>query len=437
MNLRRWLLIVGIILWFSLTAFVTWAQSPVTATAPLKSIRVEGLQHLSESQVVSMSGLSTGSAAGKSELQSAADRLLQTGLFANVNYSFQERNDGLYLTFKLAEAPRIPAYFDNLPWFSDTELADGIRKVLPFYDGSLPEAGAAVEQASAAVNDLLAAHGTHIAVEHQLIPNPLGEGSVMEFRIADSAPLIAKIEFGDSALASSKVIQQHLAEIEGKAYSRMAIDVFLAEQVKPIYLQQGMLRVKLGPPEVRLSGNPNQKLPDRLEVFVPIAAGPVYRWKNVQFSGNNLLSVFTLTNAIGLKTGQVADGQAIEAAWTRAEDEYARQGYLDAKVEPSADFDEQAHTVSYRVVIQEGRQYKFGKLVLTGISPAAERRLRAAWPNLANEPFDKLKYEEILAKLQLHREQIFIDLPVHYDTLGHWLDKNAETGIVDALIDFK
>jgi len=157
----------------------------------------------------------------------------------------------------------------------------------------------------------------------------------------------------------------------------------------------------------------------------------------VQFSGNNLLSVFTLTNAIGLKTGQVADGQAIEAAWTRAEDEYARQGYLDAKVEPSADFDEQAHTVSYRVVIQEGRRYKFGKLVLTGISPAAERRLRAAWPNLANEPFDKLKYEEILAKLQLHREQIFIDLPVHYDTLGHWLDKNAETGIVDALIDFK
>jgi len=187
MYLRRWLLIVGIIFGFSLTAFVTWAQSPGSATAPLKSIRVEGLQHLSESQVVSMSGLSTGGAAGKSELQSAADRLLQTGLFANVNYSFQERNDGLYLTFKLAEAPRIPAYFDNLPWFSDTELADGIRKVLPFYDGSLPEAGAAVEQASAAVNDLLAAHGTHIAVEHQLIPNPLGEGSVMEFRIADSA----------------------------------------------------------------------------------------------------------------------------------------------------------------------------------------------------------------------------------------------------------
>src|ERR1700738_46476 len=161
MYLRHWLSLAGMHLLSAAITIAAYAtpQAPGPATATLKAIRVEGIQHLSESQVVLLSGLTTGSAAGKSDLQAAANRLLQTGLFANVNYSFQERNDGLYLTFKLAETPHVPAYFDNLPWFNDSELTEAIRKVLPFYDGTLPEAGAAVDQASAAVSELLAAHG--------------------------------------------------------------------------------------------------------------------------------------------------------------------------------------------------------------------------------------------------------------------------------------
>jgi len=42
-------------------------------------------------------------------------------------------------------------------------------------------------------------------------------------------------------------------------------------------------------------------------------------------------------------------------------------------VEAAADYDDQDHTVSYRVGIEEGRTFNFGKLVLTGLSPTAER----------------------------------------------------------------
>ena len=60
-----------------------------------------------------------------------------------------------------------------------------------------------------------------------------------------------------------RLVQQQLAELKGKPYSRMAIDLFLTEQVRPIYQKQGFLRAKLGPPEIRLTGNPNQKLPEQ------------------------------------------------------------------------------------------------------------------------------------------------------------------------------
>src|SRR5260370_256489 len=86
--------------------------------------------------------------------------------------------------------------------------------------------------------------------------------------------------------------------------------------------------------------------------------------------------------------GGVADGIQIEAGWDRVREEYAHRGYLEAKVAPVPSFDDRAHTVSYSVSIQEGSQYHFGKMILTGISPAGERKLRAACPITAGDIFD-------------------------------------------------
>src|SRR6266478_242564 len=147
--------------------------APMAAAAPLREIHVDGLKSLPEPQVVALSGL-----------QSAADKLVQSGLFAKVRYNFQSRIDGLLVTFHVEEAPRIPAYFDNLPWFADGELNDAIRARLPFYDGALPEAGTVVDQAAEAVAQFLVTHGLQAAVEHQVAPNPVADGSVQLFRIS-------------------------------------------------------------------------------------------------------------------------------------------------------------------------------------------------------------------------------------------------------------
>jgi outer membrane protein assembly factor BamA len=178
-------------------------------------------------------------------------------------------------------------------------------------------------------------------------------------------------------------------------------------------------------------------LPGQIPVFVPVETGAVYHRKDLRWTGNTTLSEFTLSGALEIKPGDVADGMKIEAGWDRAREEYAHRGYLEAKLDPVATYDEQAHTVSYTVNVQEGLQYHFGKMLLTGLSPAGERKLRTAWPNAAGDIFDKTKYEEILTKLQSHQEQIFGELPLHYDTVGHWLQTDAATATVDVLLDFK
>lgn len=418
------------------TAYLIQAQTQDDATASLREVRADGQKRLSEAQVVALTGLVPGSQVGRADMQTAADRLVQTGLFAKVSYNFETRS-GVVVTYHVEESPCIPAYFDNIPWFADSELADAIRKKLPFYDGTLPEAGGAVEQASEAIKELIASHGLQVTLTHLVIANPWGEGNVQQFKIEGAALRIEKLEFSDPSLLASKAAQQHLSEIVGKLYSRMTIDLFLTEDIRPIYLRKGSLHAKLGPPEIRLTGNPTQKLPERIPVFVPIDPGPVYHWKEAHWTGNAAVSEFTLNGLLGLKPGDVADGMQIEAAWDRVREEFGHHGYLDATVQPVPSFDEPAHTVSYSVAIHEGTRYRFGKMVLTGLSLAAERKLRAAWPIAQGDIFDKSKYEEVLTKLQAHEEQIFGDLPLHYEGVGHWLQTDPNSGTVDVLLDFK
>ncbi len=413
------------------------AQTAPEATATLREVRADGLKSLLEPQVVALTGLQPGAPAGRDDLQAAADKLLQTGLFTKVKYNFQTRADGLLVTFHVEETPRIPVYFDNLPWFGDVELNDAIRKKLPFYDGTLPTAGGAVDQAADALSEFLVAHGLQAAIEHQAIANPDGDGEVQQFHIEGASLRIFSLEFSDPSLNSSLVVQQQLSELKGKPYSRMAIDLFLVEQVRPIFQKQGLLRAKLGPPEVRLTGNPNQKLPEQIPVYVPVVPGAVYHWKGVQWTGNSVLSSITLTGELGLTVGAVADGMALEAGWDRIREEYAHRGYLDAKIDPVAAYDDQEHTLAYGAHIEEGQPFKLGAMVITGLSTAAEKRLRDQWPIPESELFDKTLYEDFLTKLQTKPAQVFGDLPVHYDEVGHWLQPNQSKSTVDVLLDFK
>jgi outer membrane protein assembly factor BamA len=413
------------------------AQTAGNGTAELREVRSDGQKKLTEGQIAALTGLETGSQVGREELQKAADKLVASGLFATVRYDFKTRTEGLTLDFHVTESPRVPAYYDNFPWFGDSELNDAIRAQLPFFDGTLPEAGNVVDVAADAIHGLLAAHKLDLPVQHQVVGNPLGDGNIQQFTVEGAGLNIASLSFSDAALVANPVVQQHLSEINGKPYSRATIDVFLAEQIRPVYLRQGYLKAKLGPPEVRLSGPPTAKLPEQLPVYVPVATGEIYHFGDAQWYGNSEISSIALGAYWGLKNGAVANGMEMEAALEQIREEYGRRGYLDATVQPESSFDDAAHKVSYKIAIAEGKQYHMGGWVITGISTHGESRVRTTFPIAAGDVFDKIKYEDYLVQLQSHSKDIFGELPVHYDSVGHWLREDAARGIVDVLLDFK
>jgi hypothetical protein len=76
-------------------------------------------------------------------------------------------------------------------------------------------------------------------------------------------------------------------------------------------------------------------------------------------------------------------------------------------------------------------------MVLTGLSLAAEEHVHQMWSIAAGAVFDKSLFEKFLTKLQSQPAEIFGELPVHYETVGHWLRTDADKHLVDVLLDFK
>jgi outer membrane protein assembly factor BamA len=411
------------------------AQTPAQAsTDRLASVTAAGSQRYTSDEIASVTGLHVGSMVSRDDLQAGADLLAKLGPFANVAYRFTKDTGGVKVIYQVADATTIPVTFDNFPWFSEAELNAAVKASILVYDGTAPEHGAILDAMSAALVQLLAAHGVHADVTHALSTKPGSDLQVMDFRVNGPALEVEGVQFTDALAKNDRGIQQRVADLIGKPFSRSAFELFEFEQVRPVYLGHAFLRVKFGPPSAGFTGDPTKPLPDRVFVVAPIDPGPAYTFGGISWTGNTVISSGELEKLVALMPGQVANGNRVELTWEHVRDAYAKLGYLDVKLDPAPSYVDKQAQVSYAVSIAEGSQYRMGELVLTGLSMEGERRIRAAWTISQGAVFDKSAYEQFLSS---GIAQAFIGLPVHYEKIGRFLERDEKSAKVDVLIDFQ
>src|SRR5215475_10716315 len=145
------------------------AQAPTANTATLHEIHVDGFKRLTEAQIIARTELQLNAPVSRESLQAAADKLVASGLFAHVKYDFHTKGDQVTVNFHVEENSLLPVFFDNIPWFDDSELAAAIREKNPSYDGTLPESGPLVDAAAEVIKSLLGSHKLDVRVEHQVM----------------------------------------------------------------------------------------------------------------------------------------------------------------------------------------------------------------------------------------------------------------------------
>jgi outer membrane protein insertion porin family len=425
MNFVRLAFLLGL-----LVATQAFAQSTANAPASrLDAVAVKGSVRFQSEQIAPATGLHPGDPVTRDDIQKGADALAALGLFSNVQYRFTTTaTSGVSVEYDVADAPAVPVLFDNFPWFSDDELIAAIKTSVHLFDGTVPDHGTIPDDVSSALSRHLVAHGISANVSHELVTLPASGRQVLRFRAEGTAVNVQTVEFSDALAGSDHGIQDRIADLVGKPFSRSAVELFEFEQVRPVYLVHGFLRVEFGEPSVHVEGT------SKVVVHAPIDPGPAFNWAGVIWSGNTAIPTSELDNIVELSPGASADGMKIQSTWENARKAYEHLGYLDVVLDRVPHFDDTAKHVSYEVKVTEGPQYRMGNLVLTGLSLEGERRIRAAWKIPAGAVFDNMAYEEFV---ESRIKQAFAGLPVHYEKIGRFVQKDPAGAKVDVMLDFQ
>src|SRR5688572_26090890 len=108
------------------------------AVQPIR-LDVTGTKRYVPTAIAKVSGLVIGKPVTVAEVDAAAQRMADTGLFANVSYKYVTSGTGMTVTFAIEEpAWTIPVVFDNFVWSSDAQVIAALEEYVPSFDGTAP-----------------------------------------------------------------------------------------------------------------------------------------------------------------------------------------------------------------------------------------------------------------------------------------------------------
>jgi outer membrane protein insertion porin family len=377
-----------------------YAQETPAGRMRLDKIEVSGLQRVTEAQVIEASGLEVGQQVDVAALDAAAERLLGTGLFTKLGYRYRTKGVEAVVTFEVEESKaerNIPVVFDNLVWFTDEELARAVRNELPTFDGKAPESSGAVASITRALERLLRARKIPGQVDYMASANMAGGNPKHVFSVKGVSVPVCAIRFPGSAGLTEKELIGNSSPILNADYSQEFVEGFAEATLKPLYWQRGYLRASFGRPGAAIAADEGN-CKGGVSVSVPVEEGLAYSWERAVWAGNSALTAAELDAALGMKTGEIADGLKIDKALREVRAAYGRKGYIFLSLKPRQEFADDTRRVTYGFDIREGSQFRMGTLAVNGLAAADANRLKEKWALRPGDVYNASYVDEFLKK---------------------------------------
>ncbi|HEV7682380.1 MAG TPA: POTRA domain-containing protein [Pyrinomonadaceae bacterium] len=366
----------------------------VTATLAQQSARkvakieVEGLERLSADEVIATSGLKVGAPFSVADLDVAGQKLMDSGLFEKVSYRTTGRGNQVTIILQVKEykGGQSPVVFDNFVWFTDDELNAAIKREVPSYNGTASDSGRMTDDIKQALQNLLKEH--HIEGTVDYAPEQAGLNSNQQehlYSVSGVRIPICSLHFPGAQNVSEVKLVMSSAQLTDEDYSQKTTVAFSTYILYPIYRQAGQLKARFGHPVTKLESSAKCK---GVELSIPVEEGPIYLWDKAEWVGNEALSASDLADALGMKNGEVANGAKIDKRMLEVARTYGHTGHLEAKVNGTPEFDDALKRVSYKITVNEGQQFKMGKLTIKGLDEADANSLSERWKLRNGEVFD-------------------------------------------------
>ena len=369
-----------ILLLFFLVADI---PSAVGQSYMLKKINSRGTTRFSEADIVKASGLKIGSNITAADLKQAADRLGQSGVFAQVSYRF----DGDTASFNVVDAQQfLPATFENFIWFADADLVQRVHSSVPLFNGKVPVGGTLVDQVCAALDSIIKEKGVQGHTTPMMQAQLGGPMQAVQLRIEGTDVKIGEIRFPGAAPDHAAQLQKVIKLVAGENYLQSFFNQVIRENAPPVYGKIGFLKAQFGPAKaVIVKDDPAQPI---VALEVPVQEGDQFTFLTANWTGVSSVALAELAKTIELKPGSTADTTLVGLAVVKAKELYGTKGYMFAQVRSTATLDNEKHTAIFNLNVTEGPLYHMGKLEIQAPDPQRAELVRKVWEMREGDVYD-------------------------------------------------
>src|SRR5215813_3280718 len=330
---------------------------------------------------------------------------------------------------EIARQQPVPCVFDNFVWFKDQEIVDEIRKDLPSFDGSAPEAGDSVDKILGALKRMLKKKKLPSEVEYTFYSGDgYRYGPEHIFAARDAKVPVCTVVFQNSPPQLERDLQQIAQSLIKKDYSKVITRSFIDAAVQ-VYRKYGYLRASAQLQSAEL----DQSCGNSVAVKIAAEPGIAYVWDKAVWTGARAISAQSLGAAIELKPGDVADGLKIDAGLQAAYIVYQKLGYAESKILPKPVFDDVNRRITLNVEVTEGPQFRMGNFIVKGLPEKDVLRLQERWTLKTGDIYDASYLGDFIKKLVVDK----LILPDLAKLLKTEQKPDRQRLVVDVVIDFK
>ncbi|MDT4966677.1 MAG: outer membrane protein insertion porin family [Acidobacteriota bacterium] len=442
-------------------AFVTvFTASPsVRAQNPqrlVESVNVEGNRRNRDEDLLYYVQTKVGEPYNADQVQRDLQTLLALGFFdkssARVETGEGARG-GVDVTFVVNELPIIrDIQFEGLHSVAESDILKAFRERRIGVSKEAIRDPVKIQNARRVIRELLAAKG-HPNATVEVREDEVSQTSTAITFVVNEGKRVRVVEiqfegnqiFSDGKLRSQmKYVQEAglITRFRGQdILDREKLEVDM-HRVQFYMRSKGYLQARIGEPRVEGLGQRRtgffiplpllSSIDEGLRVTIPVTEGKIYRIGKLTIEGNSIYSEQVITNVIGLKPGDIANGERIgKALQEDLKKAYGAQGFIQYEYDVEPTFkdnpqDPKQGIVDFKFTITEGKQFTLRRLEFLGNTFTRDNVLRREVLVNEGDVYNQRAFE--ISVLRLNQLGFF-------DPIDHERDADFRTDEEEANVD--
>ena len=381
-------------------------QQPAAAQELVESVEVEGNRRLRDEDILYWVTTRPGDPFNEAQVQRDYQAILALGFFDKVQSRVSTQRGprgGVEVIFTVAELPIIrDIQFEGMKAVTEADVLKEFRERRVGVSKESVFDPVKVKNAERVIKEMLSARGYPNAAVEVRQDEVSATSTALAFVVEQGERVrVVDIQFEGNQVFSDGDLRGEMKYVkEAGLISRLKgqdildtrkLEADLQGNVRFYMRSKGYLQANVGEPRVEGLGQRRTgffiPLPiisstdDALRITVPVTEGKLFRIGEIKIEGNSILSEEQIRGALGLRTGDVADGKRIGKALSEdLKKVYGNFGFIQYDYEVNPTFKDAQNpkegVADFAITIIEGKQFTLRRLEFAGNTFTRDNVLR-------------------------------------------------------------